>query len=66
MPRKKPALSWIQKTGRSLIGATFSREEKAKIRSAAAIEGVPMSQFLIRHGLAAADKILSEKGKNSA
>ena len=53
---------YATRAGRTPIGVTVSPEEHAIIREAAEIDGRPMSQFMLRAGLAAAKKIL---GKNT-
>jgi uncharacterized protein (DUF1778 family) len=44
-----------------LVGATIA--EHAKIRTAAAISGKPMTHFLLELGLAAAENILEKSQK---
>ena len=58
---KKPSAgARIKSAGKTLVWATFSEEEKQKIRTAAAFQGQPMSQFLREQGLTAAAKILEK------
>ena len=54
----------LKAEGRSLVWATFDAEEKENIRRAAAVVGLPMSQFIQTIALREAEKIL-EKFKNS-
>lgn len=55
----------IKGQGKSLVWVTLAEADKAKVRTAAGIEGLPMSQFLAAQGIAAAEKIL-EKFRNQA
>lgn len=45
---KRPSLLWLDNSSRTLL------------RRAAVIDGRPLTQFLIHHGLAAAHKILAK------
>jgi uncharacterized protein (DUF1778 family) len=65
MAKKRIKSMKLSEQGKSLIWAPVDDQQKKTIRMAAAIEGLPMSQFLVAHGLAAAEKIL-EKMKYSA
>lgn len=58
---KRPA--YATRSGRTPIGVTASPEEHALIREAAEIDGRPMSQFVLRAGLAAARKILEKNSR---
>lgn len=64
MPKKKAvkpsAAARMKSQGKSLVWVTLDDSQKKKIRVAAAAEGLPMSQFLIRAGLTAAEKILAK------
>lgn len=60
--KAKPASAGarIKRQGRSLVWVTLDAEQKQTLRTAAALDGVPMSQFLVAHGLAAAEKVVAE------
>jgi len=55
---------WKDNGLKPILVAT-SKDEHQKIRVAAAAEGVPMSHFLLLHGLTAAKKILENMAKSS-
>ncbi len=64
MPKKYPSGSDRFKRGTHkpiLVGPTLA--EYAKIRTAAAISGKPMTHFLLELGLIAAEKILDKNQK---
>lgn len=61
--KRKGAAQRIKEQGRSLVWSTFNEEEKADLRAAAGIAGVPMSQLVRDSALAEAKKIL-EKFRN--
>ena len=58
---KQSGGSRIKEQGKSLIWVTLDPEEKEKVRVAAALEDVPMSEFLKLNGLKAAGKILKNR-----
>lgn len=58
--KKKSGGGRIKASGESLIWVTANASDKQKIRTAAAIAGVPMSQFLKQSGLKEAEKILKK------
>jgi uncharacterized protein (DUF1778 family) len=58
--KKASAGARIKAEGKSLIWVAPTAEQKDKIRVAAAVAGMPMSQFLLQHGLAAAESILKK------
>lgn len=58
---KRPA--YATRSGRTPIGVTASPEEHAIIREAAERDGRPMSQFVLRAGLAAAKKLLEKSSQ---
>ena len=60
---KKTARNRWKDDGRKPILLAPLADEHAKIRVAAAFEGIPMAHFLLQHGLAAATKILEKNGK---
>jgi uncharacterized protein (DUF1778 family) len=61
MKTKKPGRFRDGKHKPILAGPTV--DEYQKIRVAAASQGTSMAQFLIRHGLVAAEKILAKMQK---
>lgn len=61
--RKQGAAARIKAAGKSLVWVTLNEADKSKIRVAAALQGMPMSQFLIKHGLMAAEKLLKKLPK---
>jgi uncharacterized protein (DUF1778 family) len=50
----------IKSQGRSLVWVALDENEKKLIRTAAACVDLPMSQFLIKHGLKAAKAIVKK------
>ena len=65
MAGKTKELGRLKKRGRSLVWATFTAEEKEKIRAAAGIAGKPMSQLVTESALAASEGILEKFRKSS-
>jgi uncharacterized protein (DUF1778 family) len=60
-PKKKPSGgAHIKAAGKSPLLLALDPSDKQKIRTAAGFAGLPMSQFLILHGVAAAEKILEK------
>ena len=59
-PKRPSAGARIRDNGRSLIWVTLDAAQKDRVRLAAAAEGLPMSRFLERAGLAAADVVLAK------
>lgn len=59
--KKKPSGgAALVAAGRSPLMLGLYPDDKRKIRMAAASEGLPMSQFLIKYGLMAAEKLLAK------
>lgn len=50
----------LKQQGKSLIWVAPTEAEKSQIRAAAAVQGKPMSQFVLDLALAASEKILSK------
>ena len=57
-PKKKSGGAILRDAGRSPILVAVDPDQKQKIRIAAAAEGLPMSQFLLKCGLTEAAKII--------
>lgn len=51
----------IKAAGKSPVLLALTPEEKTLIRVAAAHEGLPMSTFLVRHGIAAAEAVIESR-----
>lgn len=58
--KKKSGGAHIRDTGKSPLLLALDPDDKQKIRTAAGFEGLPMSKFLIKYGLMAAEKILEK------
>jgi uncharacterized protein (DUF1778 family) len=58
MKKAKPPAA--RKQRQYLIWCNPTEAEKEKIRLAAAVDGLPMSQFVLRHALVAAEKNLAK------
>ncbi len=73
MARKKADLPKKQASGGARLKASgkhpvlvgFNDDQFALLREAAKADGRPMTQFLMFHGLAAAEKILKKLSKDS-
>ena len=60
-PTKKPSGgAHIKAAGKSPLLLALTPDQKQKIRTAAGYAGLPMSQFLILHGLVAAEAVLKK------
>jgi len=60
-PNKKPSGGAnIKAAGKSPLLLAIDPSDKQKIRTAAGYEGLPMSQFLVKYGVLAAEKILEK------
>ena len=60
MPKQASGGSRLKASGRKPVLLGLTPSEHSKVRRAAKIERRPMTQFLLRYGLAAAEKILSK------
>jgi uncharacterized protein (DUF1778 family) len=65
MAKKQSGGDYLKASKRQLIWVAPDEEQKEQIRVAAAIKGIPMSQFLLECGLRESEKIV-EKYRSSS
>lgn len=68
MAKKKTQASGgarLKAAGRHPVLLGLTPEQRAKIQAAAAADNRPVTQFLVHHGLAAAEKILEKFPKKA-